>query len=339
MPKILMLDAGGTISQMRSLNPDINCRGVQPCSYLDDATRAVLEEVAQLEYVFAARWKSNSSDYCFSDWGDLAKQIYASHVEYDGVVIVHGTATLSYAASLCSFMLADIEKPIVFTGAQIPFQHSPSDMRSDGFANLLSAVKIAASQRIDGVVIVFGDHVLRGNRSHKVSVAAWNAFESPNFQPLARVDASGICYLSESRRHSKPALHPDNRFKADERVCLVPVHPGLQATSFSQLSECRAIVVPGYLAGIVPATVGDELRTLAKDHLVVVCGQAALGPRSKLKVARDGLPFISEDIVWSQDMTLEATITKTAWALSQESSRSAQRSLLYTDIAGEISAL
>jgi L-asparaginase/Glu-tRNA(Gln) amidotransferase subunit D len=328
-----MLDAGGTIAQV----PMVDARAdVAPFGYLNRECRMALEVGAGLDYAFAAGRRMSSSEYRASDWSLLAQQIYAAHGLYDGIVVAHGTATLSYAASLCSFMLADLRKSIVFTGAQIPVHRGSAALASDGFANLLAAVKVAAAGVIKEVTIVFGDQVLRGNRACKQSVAGWNPFRSPNYPALARIDASGISYVPCSDTCDPPLLDPIRRFRVEERIHLVPIHPALQAASMRPPGEYSAVIVTGYLAGIVPTPLRDGLRKLATEHLVVVCGQAELGAWSNMRAIGDDLVFATDELVWSQDMTLEATLMKTMWALAQESDRAAQRSLLLRNIAGEL---
>lgn len=55
----------------------------------------------------------------FDDWIRIACDIEKSYNAYDGFVILHGTDTLAYTACALSFMMENLGKPVVLTGAQV----------------------------------------------------------------------------------------------------------------------------------------------------------------------------------------------------------------------------
>ena len=62
----------------------------------------------------------DSSDVSPAHWKKLVKIIEQNYVDHDGFVILHGTDTMAYSASALSFMIENLQKPVVFTGAQLP---------------------------------------------------------------------------------------------------------------------------------------------------------------------------------------------------------------------------
>ena len=119
-------------------------------------------------------------------WGRLARTIQERYTEFDGFVVLHGSDTLAYTASALSFMLENLDKPVILTGAQLPI----GVVRSDGKENLITAVEIAAAREngkalVPEVAIYFEFQLLRGNRTHKVSAEAFEAFRSYNYPELA----------------------------------------------------------------------------------------------------------------------------------------------------------
>ena len=76
---------------------------------------------------------------------------------------------MSYTASALSFMIENLKKPIVLTGAKIPI----GETRNDACNNLLSALTIAGHYSIPEVLIVFDNKVLRGNRTNKYSTSSF----------------------------------------------------------------------------------------------------------------------------------------------------------------------
>jgi len=113
---------------------------------------------------------------------ELVRIIREESQDCEGVVLIHGTDTMAYTASLLGFLLADLGKPVVLTGSQRPLSYVRSDARS----NLISALTLA-TRGVAEVGICFGDLWLRGVASEKVSVHRYQAFESPNLPPLAEL--------------------------------------------------------------------------------------------------------------------------------------------------------
>ena len=143
-------------------------------------------------------------------WIKMAETIGSNYDEFDGFVILHGTDTMAYSASALSFMLRNLEKPVIFTGSQLPI----GLLRTDGKENLITAIEIAAAQAngqpvVPEVCIYFENKLMRGNRTTKLSAEHFNAFDSPNFVPLAeagvhiRYNKRSIRYRSEERRVGK----------------------------------------------------------------------------------------------------------------------------------------
>src|SRR5574344_385011 len=129
----------------------------------------------------------DSSDAQPEFWIDLARLIKKEYANYDGFVVLHGTDTMSFTASALSFMLENLEKPVVFTGSQLPI----GMLRTDGKENLISSIEIAAAKGADGTAVVpevcifFENLLLRGNRTTKINAENFNAFRSYNYPSLA----------------------------------------------------------------------------------------------------------------------------------------------------------
>ena len=142
------------------------------------------------------------TDFLFfhlKDWVRVATEIELNYSTFDAFVILHGTDTMSYTSSALSFLLEDLGKTVIVTGAQIPL----SQLRNDAVDNLMGALTVAGHFIIPGILAVscpyiyfeypesllevclFFNHTLyRGNRVYKFSSNELNAFDSPNFPPL-----------------------------------------------------------------------------------------------------------------------------------------------------------
>lgn len=159
-------------------------------------------------------------------WVRLGEIIKESYENYDGFVILHGSDTMAYTASALSFILENLNKPVIFTGSQLPL----GVMRTDGRENLLTAIEIAASKDDDTpiipeVCIYFENHLMRANRTTKYNADNFNAFVSGNLPLLADV---GI-YIKYNRNiilkpnFKKLKLHT----KLSRNVAVLKLFPGI----------------------------------------------------------------------------------------------------------------
>ena len=209
---ILIIYTGGTIG----MKVDPVDQTLKPFDFSQ-----ILEEVPELSK-FACKIDSytfdpliDSSDVEPSMWQNLAGVIRDRYDRYDGFLVLHGTDTMSYSASALSFMLDGLDKPVIFTGSQLPI----GVPRTDGKENLISAVEIASAKTPEGeavvpeVCIFFGAKLMRGNRTTKVSAEQFDAFTSPNLPPTVHHRHAARhpgFHLEDPSRHHAPGRqeHP-----------------------------------------------------------------------------------------------------------------------------------
>jgi len=141
-------------------------------------------------------------------WKKIASDIEEMYDTYDGFVVAHGTDTMAYSASALSFMLSNLGKPVIFTGSNIPM----CDPINDAARNLTASILYAGALDVPEVCVFFNNQLLRGNRCVKTDNGGLNAFESPNYPPLATLKVN-------TRLHSEYVLkYPRRKFKA--RKCM-----------------------------------------------------------------------------------------------------------------------
>lgn len=273
----------------------------------------------------------DSSEMQPEDWSALAKRLHLKLPEFDGAVLTHGTDTLAYTAAALSFMLQGLKKPVVITGAQRPL----GEVRSDARLNLIDAVTSA----LDGpkeVTVCFDSHLYRGNRVRKVSVAEYDAFESPNFPTLGTlgVDTRFSAGLSAK---GKPLLAE----KVDPRVFLLKVFPGLDPQlPLMLLPRVRGFVIEAHGAGNFP--VRDGLRSLKpffraahKAEVPVVIVSQAHRNGVDLALYEAGKLALDEGAVSGGDMTPSCAVVKLMHALAYHRSLAAVRRYIELPVAGE----
>ncbi len=166
----------------------------------------------------------DSSNIRPDNWKQIASDIASRYEQFDGFVVLHGTDTMAYSCSMISFMLQNLQKPVIFTGSQIPL----CEARTDGLENLVGALTMAADDRIKEVCLYFNGRLLRGNRSRKLNAYLFDAFDSPNYPWLGRADIHvelNESLLWQPKGKEKFQLECDS----DTHVGILQLFPGINA--------------------------------------------------------------------------------------------------------------
>ncbi|HNX30703.1 MAG TPA: asparaginase [Holophaga sp.] len=176
--RVLLVHTGGTLGMTPTGTPVTLSPGPSVAGILEQVPE--LAEVAELRLTVALNRDSATMEP--EHILGLARLIREQSGDVEGIVLVHGTDTMTYTASVLGFLLADLGKPVVITGSQRPLAYVRSDARS----NLVEAVTLA-TRGVPEIGICFGDHWLRGVAAEKLSVHRYQAFETPNLPPLAEL--------------------------------------------------------------------------------------------------------------------------------------------------------
>eukprot|EP00932_Pfiesteria_piscicida_P023090 SRR837773.9825.p1 GENE.SRR837773.9825~~SRR837773.9825.p1 ORF type:complete len:298 (-),score=123.29 SRR837773.9825:183-1076(-) len=271
-----------------------------------------------------------------TDWTAIALVIHRWYFEFDGFVILHGTDTMAYTASALSFMLEQLAKPVIVTGAQLPIFEPISDARQ----NFLGAVVFAGLADISEVCLFFNGQLFRGNRAVKDSASSLAAFASPSYPPLAEVGCPHQIYR---RRLQAP---PHGRFRLQEihvtDILVVWVIPGFSDQFFVDLiggKKLRGMVLLLYGCGNAPARKQKFVSMLKQLNdsgtVIVACSQCTTGSVHLEKYAV-GKAFEDAGVVGCRDMTTEAAVTKLSYLLSKGLSASAVRAAMKDNLRGEM---
>ena len=220
---ILLIYTGGTIGMVK--DPD---SGVLKAFNFNKLLKNI-PELKLLDCEIATVSFENpidSSNMNIKEWIKIANIIQENYINHDGFVVLHGSDTMSYSASALSFMLENLDKPVVFTGSQLPI----GDLRTDAKENLITAIQVASLRDknqsiIKEVCLYFEYKLYRGNRATKISAEHFNAFASPNFPSLAE---SGVHLKINEPILLKPnskKLQVNSNF--DDNVFILKVFPGI----------------------------------------------------------------------------------------------------------------
>ncbi len=288
-----------------------------------------LTKLAQLEFELFSNL--DSCEMQPELWTRLATLLHERLDDFDGAVITHGTDTLSDTASALSFMLKNLDKPVVLTGAQRPL----GEVRSDARLNLIDAVT-AALHGPKEVTVCFDSHLFRGNRVRKVSIAEYDAFDSPNF-PVLGVLGVEARFQPGLARKGRRMLWP----KVVPEVFLLRIFPGLDpALVLPMLPHLKGLVVEAYGAGNFPVSkaLGRSLEPVFSEAQrlkipVVVVSQAHRNGVD-LSLYESGSLARSYGAISGGDLTMSAAVVKLMHGLAHVAPRGL-RAYLERSVAGE----
>ncbi|XP_055843692.1 L-asparaginase [Episyrphus balteatus] len=280
----------------------------------------------------------DSSNMTTDDWVHIAKDIHQSYEFFDAFVVLHGTDTLAYTASALSFMLENLGKTVIITGSQIPI----FDTRTDGKDNFTTALSIAGNYVIPEVCVLFGNKLMRGNRTIKVSCDDLNAFDSPNNVPIGRI---GINYEIDYRLIFRPCnisrfvVHAD----MDVNVGLLRLFPSITSSTFRAFlaPPMKGVVLQSFGSGNIPSNRKDileEIRAASERGVIIVnCTQCSNG--SVAEIYDTGKVLKALGVVPGYDMTPEAAVTKLSYVLGKRDwTLEYKKQVMQSNIRGELTA-
>ena len=284
----------------------------------------------------------DSSNIDPSVWVKIAETIEENYVHYDGFVVLHGTDTMAYTSSALSFMLENLRKPVILTGSQLPI----GLLRTDGRENLITAIEIAAAKEnglalVPEVCIYFDNELTRGNRTTKFSAEHFDAFNSPNYPPLAEVGLH-LKFNYSQIRYSDPAREFKVHKEFNTNVAIMKLFPGISR------NFVRAVINTKDLKGLIIETFGsgnaptypwfiEDLRSFIKNGGIIFNVTQCHGGSVEMGLYETSRELLAAGVVSGKDITSEASITKLMHLLGICSSREEVIKCLERSMAGEIS--
>jgi L-asparaginase len=336
-PSLLIIYTGGTIGMVK----DKITGALQPYHFEDIyKLMPVLQNFDYLLQSISFDPLIDSSNVTPSFWVKLATVIEENYEKYDGFVVLHGTDTMSYSASVLSFMLENLDKPVIFTGSQLPM----GVVRTDGRDNFINAIEIAAAQvngkpLVPEVAIYFENKLMRGNRTSKFNAENFNAFLSGNFPPLAEV---GVHIRYNTDLILK--LNPDKLIvhkQLDNSVLILKLFPGIAEVVVKNalnISGLKGVILETYGAGNAPTDDWFiEALTIAINKGIIIynvtqCkgGAVDMGKyETSMKLSQIG-------VIGGSDITTESAIAKMMFLLGQGYNNSEMKKLLQVPLRGEL---
>lgn len=336
--KILLIYTGGTIGMIH------NSESGSYIPFDFENLQSQIPELNQLDCeleVISYNPSLDSSNMQPKIWVQLGQTIEDHYSKYDGFVILHGSDTMAFTASALSFILENLNKPVILTGSQLP----SGVPRTDAKENLITAIEIAASQRdgkpeVPEVAVYFEYQLHRGNRTHKVNAEHFEAFESVNYPALAE---AGV-HIKFNRRYTqnvndeKLIVHKD----FNPNIGVLKLFPGITESTVKSIltaPKTEAIILETFGSGNAPTSKWflKAIKDATEKGIIILnvsqCqgGSVDLGRYETSKALKD------MGVLSAYDMTFEAALTKLMFVLEYSKDTERRIHLITNNLQGELS--
>lgn len=339
-PSILIIYTGGTIGMFQ----DPETGSLKPFDF-----KYLLNEVPELKkinlnlriHAFEDPIDSSNADPGF--WVKIAEVIEKNYHDFEGFVVLHGSDTMAYTSSALSFMLENLNKPVILTGSQLPI----GTIRTDAKENLITAIEVAAARKngkpvVPEVAVYFEYSLYRGNRTKKVSAEEFKAFQSYNYPILAEAGLH-LKYNKESIKKvtgKSLKLHKN----LNTNIATLILFPGIARETVQAVlntENVRAVILQTFGSGNAPTLpwFEEELEKAVERGVIILNLTQCYGGSVEQGRYETSLQLQRAGVIRGGDMTYEAAITKLMYLLGENYEPDKIKRLLQKSLRGEVTIL
>jgi glutamyl-tRNA(Gln) amidotransferase subunit D len=336
LPKVSIISTGGTIAS----RVDYITGGVVSAMTSRDLLGIVPELVEIADVDADILYSVFSEDLSHKEWEGMAKRAYDKiNAGAYGIIITHGTDTMSYSSAALSFSLQDLPVPIIFVGSQ----RSSDRPSSDNATNLIGGVYTAALAPFAEVVVGLHETTsdtsisyLRGTKVRKCHTSSRYAFQPVNDWPIARY-IDGKVEMANDRYRPRQPSEPKLLNNFSDEVSLVKFHPDFNSTILDWLIDngIRGIIIEATGLGQVAKTLWQSIDRARKEDVIIGITSQCIWGRVHLNVYSHGRELVDRGAIPLRDMHPETAYVKLKWCLGQTDDTQEAKTLLDTDLVGE----
>lgn len=258
-----------------------------------------------------------------------------------GIIIGHGTDTMSHTAAALSFMVQNSPIPIVIVGSQ----RSSDRPSSDAALNLIHAAKTATDSDIAEVMVcMFGPTsdeyglLHRGTRVRKMHSSYRSTFRTIGDTPLAMVDREKITPLRQDYNHRRTDRNVTITPVFEEKVSILYYYPNMNPDILDAMVDLgyKGIVIAGTGLGHVNKLLYPAIKRATEKGVAIYMTVQTLWGYVNMFVYDTGRDLMSLGIVPTENMLPEVAYIKLGWALGQTSDINKVKDIMLTPLCGEI---
>ncbi len=341
LPHIKIIGTGGTIASF----VDYLTGAVKPAVSVDELLE-MIPEALDIAYIESESIMNILSENMRPEyWEIIAEKIYDVMKKnvYRGIVVTHGTDTMSFTASAMAFAIQSKNIPIVFVGSQRSSDRPSSDAALNFIGALVAASKAPFAESVIAMHNSSSDDLIavhRGVKVRKMHTSRRDTFKSINAKPLAYIDPIKKELIIEETIYSpRSSEEPILLNGFEKRVALIYSYPGIQRDLIEYIidSGYKGVVIAGTGFGHVPQDLIPILkRGVDKGVAIAVTSQTLYG-RVNLKVYQTGREMLRAGVIPCEDMLPEVAYVKLSWVLYRAYDMDRIKEMMLRNYAYEIS--
>jgi glutamyl-tRNA(Gln) amidotransferase subunit D len=349
LPKISLISTGGTIAS----KIDYRTGGVTSVLSAKDLYTSIPELSHYASIDTEILLNEYSENIGPTQWNLIANKIIekVNTGIYDGIIISHGTDTMSYTAAALSFALQNLPIPVILVGSQ----RSSDRPSSDASSNLIAAVIFATQLDYSGIFVSMHGNISDeqtychlGTRVRKNHTSKRDAFKSIDISPIAVVKEDQIeiqkipsnIILQKKNKHKKinKEFNAISKIKFDDRVFLLKYYPGLNPLLIENVQKLgyKVIIIEGTGLGHINRSFFSYLKEVIEAGMLVFMTSQCIWGRTNLNVYDTGRDLKKIGVISLSNMLSETAMVKAMWLLANYNDLDYVRNKMQENISNEI---
>ena len=344
LPTVAVLSFGGTISS----KIDYRTGGVNADYTAEDFVEMnpELKDIANIKAKHVASMMTE--DMTWDDWKEIATAIHKELLkkEVSGVVATVGTDIMHFITAAVSFLLKDLNKPVIFTASQRSIDRGSSD----AFMNLKCAIQAAA--QFDAAEVLSCMHgttnddyclLIRGTKVRKMHTSRRDAFRPINEKPLAKIYVNGKIEKINTNYKKIGEGKTELDAKYEDKVALILAYPGQDKDilDYYVTKGYKGIVISATALGHVPTNCKNSLipgikKAVKKGIPVIIASQTIYGRTHPHVYTNLRKLSIESGCIFGDDMLPEVAYVKLAYVLGHTKKMDEIKQMMQKNLRGEI---